>query len=108
MAGPRQVTAHRFACETVHGHLPEGAEVCHTCDNKLCVNPAHLYVGTRQDNARDAKERGLYRCPTRKLTDEQVLAIRASEARGADLAREYGVDRSAITNIRKRKRWTNI
>lgn len=108
LVGARQVTAHRFSCEAAHGPIPPGMEVCHTCDNKLCVRPDHLYVGTRQQNARDAVDRGLYRCATRKLTEAQVYEIRASKAKGRELARAHGVSPATITNIRRRKRWTAL
>lgn len=51
------VTAHRLMYYAVHGTI-DGAIICHTCDNRLCVNPAHLYLGTHKSNADDMVSRG--------------------------------------------------
>lgn len=50
--------AHAVAFKLTHGRSPVGGEVRHTCDNRVCCNPAHLLEGTRLDNARDMAERG--------------------------------------------------
>jgi hypothetical protein len=52
------VYAHRLAYEFTHGPIPTGLLICHTCDNHLCCNPQHLFVGTQKDNMQDCKRKG--------------------------------------------------
>ena len=112
---------HRLAYEFFNGPIPEGMLVRHACDNPPCCNPAHLLLGTGADNSRDAIERGRVarglKLPQTKLTDEQVLEIRARfnpkyrrymrgwASNGKELAQEYGVHPmhlSAIVHGRER------
>jgi hypothetical protein len=65
-ADKRDRRAHRVAWELVNGPIPDGLYVCHHCDNKRCVRPDHLFIGTATDNMQDALRKG--RNPFRNLT----------------------------------------
>lgn len=109
----RDTTAHRAVWIELYGN-PGKLEVCHTCDNRKCCNPAHLFVGTEKDNAADkvAKNRQA-RFPgslnqSAKLSPKQVLEIRASRLSHAELARRYHVSESNIRFIRNRGTWASV
>tara|TARA_R110000868_G_scaffold264950_1_gene523605 strand:+ start:186 stop:677 length:492 start_codon:yes stop_codon:yes gene_type:complete len=88
----------------------------HTCANRACVNPNHLVPQTAKENIDEMKNRlgNSYNARgsaigSSKLTEEQVLEIRAIEGKThAEIAKEYGVGRSLITHIINRKRWQHI
>lgn len=110
--GDRSERAHRASLRLLKGDDPGDLWVCHTCDNKRCVNPKHLYIGTVQDNVRDAVKRG--QTPRgmghhkNKLTEEQVdliIATTKEYGSGAKLARRFNVSGAAISAIRKGKNW---
>lgn len=94
--------------------IPEGYQVCHECDNPSCVNPDHLFIGTIADNMRDRDEKGRMADKRGKLngrsvlTEKQVLFIRNDTRSGNIIAKEYGVARSTINRIRKKKTWSHL
>lgn len=104
----RMLTASRIAFEIANGPLGD-AEARHTCDNPPCCNPAHLVAGTHAQNMADMAARG--RSSTRRLTPESVIDIRTRRAAGdrpVDLAAEYGVTPSNISQIVTGRIWKHI
>jgi hypothetical protein len=112
----KTVRAHRASWMLVNGEIPDGLFVLHKCDNPSCVNPDHLYLGTHTDNMKDKVERDRCAHLDRRgelggrsvLTNEIVLSIRADSRINKDVAEHYGVDRSTISDIRRRKSWKHI
>lgn len=113
--------AHRVAYELRHdAEPPDDLFVCHTCDNRRCVNPAHLFLGTRQDNVDDMMRKGRLadmhgeKSPIHKLTEKDVRYIRSvfmsgsPEFGGAALARKFGVTQAAVWNVIHRKTWRHV
>ncbi|HUT15273.1 MAG TPA: HNH endonuclease signature motif containing protein [Anaerolineae bacterium] len=105
--------AHRLAWELENGPIPEELCVLHRCDNRNCVNPAHLWLGTNADNSRDMVKKGR---PARgaehahaKLTRQEVQQIRHLYSTGEYLQRElgkrFGVSESHVSGIVNRKYW---
>lgn len=101
--------AHRLSYE-IHNktEIDKGMQVNHRCDNPGCVNPDHLYLGTQADNIMDKTIRERHS----KLTGEQVVEIRFKYSTGSTswriLAKEYGVTKTQIGAIIKRKCWKHI
>lgn len=120
--------AHRASYLLAHGDLPDDLLVCHTCDNPPCVNPAHLFLGTHQDNSDDKIRKGRLlvgeqhpvkkhpgcmprgeRHHAAKLTEGIVREIRSrADAPVSLLAHEYGVSVTAIYDVRARRRWQHV
>ncbi len=97
--------AHRVAWELTFGPIPVGRQINHHCDNPVCCRPEHLYLGTQDDNMKDASVRGRFHVPhTQKLSLYDRLTIyQTAGYRGlcVDLARQYGVTKAAISTIRR-------
>ena len=108
--------AHRYSYAVFIGEIPFGLFVCHSCDNRICVNPAHLFVGTQEDNMKDManKHRGTVgeKAFHSKLTANKVMEIRFAASRGnmyhREMAKVFGVSTSTITNIVNENYWKYI
>lgn len=115
--GDKCISAHRFSYEFHKGKIEEKMVICHTCDNKLCVNPNHLFIGTQKDNIQDmlSKDRANRPKGSRhhwsQLNEKQVLEIkeRLYKYEGVtQLAKEFGVSHCVVEQIRIRKSWKHI
>ncbi len=81
----KMIKAHRLAWLLFVGPIPDDKEVCHSCDNRPCFNPAHLFLGTHTENMSDAKNKGrLYTGPShsRKLSVDDVRSILEYRSKG--------------------------
>ena len=92
--------------------MPDDLVVRHTCDNKACVNPDHLILGTHQDNStdmvsRDRQAKGSL-VGTAKLTEEIVVMIRSLSGSSQQLAKFFDCSKTTIKDIRNNKIWKHV
>lgn len=108
----RMHQAHRAAWELYCSEIPEGLCVLHSCDNPPCVNPAHLFLGTKLDNKRDEMKKGRNvvgeQVGTSKLTAQQVKAILEDTRPQIEIAREYGLCKGNVSMIKSRQTWRHL
>lgn len=105
--GGRQLpyAAHRLSYELHKGTIPSGMHVCHRCDNPSCVNPDHLFCGTDKDNVQDMIAKG--RAPHQQYC-HLASEIKNSPKGLTALAREYGLNKTTIWNIKTGRTWAHL
>lgn len=116
--GSNLTPAHRYAYFLVHGPIPPKMVVLHSCDNPRCCNPAHLSLGTQQDNVDDMLRKGRNnqakgeKQRNAKFTTEKIRQIREMYATGnysqSELARQFNVSKPNIRSIVLRLTWKHV
>ena len=113
----KHVPAHRLAWELENGPIPFGLWVLHHCDNRSCVNPSHLFLGTRQDNIDDMVQKNRHAFfkgednGMAKLTEKDVIEIRILLAKGETkqmIAKQFNVSEGPIYGISRNINWTHV
>lgn len=116
---PRQrksENAHKFIYEWLFGKVPKGMCVCHTCNNRACVNPRHLYCGTPSDNMKDRVKDGTqsggankgekhHMNKFSKDTIDRVKTMLLEGHSGKEISDKFGISRTHISRIKKGKNW---
>lgn len=120
----KRAWAHRASWEIFHKKtIPEGMEGCHKCDNRWCVNPEHIFIGTHKDNMQDCARKGRFWAQTHgapakgekhgssKLREKDIIDIRLSYNNGehqSSIAERYGMHKKHIGPICRGKRWKHV
>lgn len=101
--------AHRVAYELAKGTF-NGLDVCHTCDNRICCNPAHLFLGTHQENMHDARLKR--RNPQILFSDDQIREIRGlitgRHGELKEIAARFGCKPTTIWQIKDRRSYKHV
>jgi hypothetical protein len=120
MFNGRKCRGHRVAWLLTRGPIPPGLFVCHQCDNRLCINPEHLFVGTARDNNLDMDRKGRRRSGWQLgeqrynavLTEKLVLEIRRiyreENISAAKIAARFGLGQATVSAVIWRHNWRHL
>lgn len=114
--GGKSKNMHRWIYKEFFGEIPKGMVVRHTCDNRLCINPEHLVMGTHAQNVQDAVGRG--RVPKGEghhkaiTTEREVIEIKkmleTGDIKGRDIAKIFGIHERVVSSIKKGTTWSHV
>lgn len=110
----KPVKAHRYSYELYNGPIINSLHVLHKCDNPSCINPAHLFLGTAADNAKDRNNKGRTKGAAgelnshSKISSLDVLFIRSSTDSNTVLSKKFNIHRNTVYKIRSNKSWKHI
>lgn len=110
----KNVHVHKFSYELAHGEIPKGMFVLHSCDNRKCVRPKHLFLGTQKVNIQDMVSKGRdnplrgENHPKAKITNEAASLIKHSGLSYREEANKWGLSIRMICRIRTGKSWRHI
>ena len=111
------VFVHRAVYEKVHGEIPKGMVIMHSCDNPSCINIHHLSANNQSENIKDmySKGRGLNLAGSKhgmsKINETDVINIKKRLSDGdtcVAISKDYGVSEGTIRNIKKGRNWTHV
>lgn len=117
--------AHRYSWALSNGAIPNDKMVLHSCDNRKCVNPDHLFLGEGKDNTRDMYEKGRQRntgaknplrgenAPQAKISEDQAIQIRNrykpfEKGLTLSLSKEFGICTQEILDIATGRKWSHM